>query len=266
MKNELKTLQKYISMSFLVGLMLTGHVWAQQITVTGTVSDRDNQTLPGVNVVEVGTSTGTVTDAAGNYSLTVSSGDAQLRFSYIGYNTEVIAVAGRTMVNVTLFEDIQALDEFVVVGYGSVRRSDVTGAVVSVDGAELRKTSPLRIEDALVGRAAGVQVNKISGRPGMGSTIHIRGVGSLGNTEPLWVVDGIPMQPGAQINMQDVESIEILKDAASAAIYGTRAAHGVILVTTRRGQTGAPRISYRTQLGINSAKYLPDVLNTEQFL
>lgn len=266
MKNKTKTLLIYISVSFVVCLLFAGQLWAQQHTVTGTVSDADNQPLPGVNVVEVGTTTGTVTDAEGNYSLNVSSANAELSFSFIGYVTEILQVEGRTVINVNLYEDIQALDEFIVVGYGSVRRSDVTGAVVSVDNRELQKTAPLRIEDALVGRAAGVQVSKISGRPGVGSTIHIRGVGSLGNTEPLWVVDGIPMEPGAQINMQDVESVEILKDAASAAIYGTRAAHGVILVTTRRGQTGAPRLSYRTQVGVNSARYLPDILNTEQFL
>ncbi len=258
---------KFLNALVILVMMITSiSAKAQQISVTGVVTDSNQQTLPGVNIVEEGTENGTVTDQDGSYSLDVSSKDAILTFSYIGYLSEDIPVDGRNRIDVELIPDITKLDEFVVVGYGTMRRSDVTGAVVSVNTEELQKAAPLRIEDALRGRAAGVLVSKTSSRPGAGSTIHIRGIGSLGNTEPLWVVDGVPMDPGTQINMQDVESVEILKDAASAAIYGSRAAHGVILVTTKRGESGAPRISYRTQLGVNDPTYMPDMLNTSQFL
>ena len=236
----------------------------QGITITGTVkSAMEDEPLPGVNVIEKGTQNGTITNENGFYTITVSGPGAILEFSYIGYLVENIPVEGRTRIDIGMVEDIEELDEVVVVGYGVQKKSDLTSAVSSVDEIEMQKAITQDIGVALQGRASGVYVTKNSGAPGEGAKIYIRGPGSISGTDPLWVVDGIPIT--GQYDLNDVESIEILKDASSAAIYGARAANGVILVTTKRGKSGKTTINFNTYHGISKAMNLYDLVNADDY-
>ncbi|WP_114748986.1 SusC/RagA family TonB-linked outer membrane protein [Pleomorphovibrio marinus] len=238
-------------------------VWQQ---VSGVVLDEEGIPIPGATIVVEGTNQGTATDIDGRFAIDVSDG-ATLRISFIGYVTQIIEIANQTELRITLVEDRASLDEIVVIGYGTQRRADLTGAISSVDTDEMRKLSARSVEEMLQGRAAGVMVSRTQGSPGSASSIHIRGVGSIGNTNPLWIVDGIRMDPGNHLNPNDIESIEILKDASAAAIYGAQAAHGVILVTTKRGKKGDQvSINFSTSVGQRSAVDLPQMLNREQFI
>jgi len=233
--------------------------------VTGRVTaTNSSEGLPGVSIYEKGTTSGTVSDADGNFSLNVSS-NAIIVFSSIGYVTEEVTVGDRTVITISMTEDIKALDEIVVVGYGEQKRSNVTGAVASVNAKELSNKSQMRLDHALQGMVAGVTVTRTGGAPGAAPTIHIRGAGSIGETQPLWIIDGIPMSPGNHFDSEDIESIEILKDATAAAIYGSRAAHGVILVTTKRGK-GAVQVNFKTSFGKREPVKLPTLLNSEDFV
>lgn len=219
--------------------------------ITGHVSDQNGESMIGVNVVEAGTTNGTVTDIDGNYSLQLTTQDAILNVSYIGYETQVINVGRRNVVNVQLVEEASSLDEVIVVGYGVQRKSDITGSVASVNTEELKIYPATNITEMLRGRAAGINVTNTSGRPGSTSSISVRGVRSLNaSNSPLYVVDGTPVTATefATINSEDVASIEILKDAASQAIYGARAANGVILVTTKRGKSGKPEVTFSSSV------------------
>ena len=232
---------------------------AEEIAVTGTVTDDEGYPLPGVNVVQEGTSNGTVTDAEGAFSLTVP-GDATLVFSFVGFERQEVAVDGRTHLDVELSEDIEALEEVVVVGYGSQRRQDVTGAVSSVGEETLKEIPATSVEQAMQGRIPGAVVTSTSAEPGGGLSIRIRGGNSIsGNNEPLFVIDGFPVynQPLAgefetnqstnmlaNLNPNDIESIEVLKDASATAIYGSRGANGVVLITTKQGREGSPRFTF----------------------
>ncbi len=235
-------------------------------TISGTVTDEEDESLPGVNVVVKNTTVGTVTDIDGNYSLTVADDAQTLVFSSVGYLTEEVTIGSQSVIDLTLLPDIQSLSEVVVVGYGTQKKSDLTGAISSVTPEDINRISERRLETALQGRAAGVQVTRTEGSPGAGSSVVIRGAGSIGNTEPLWVIDGVPQNPGNFFNMNDVESIEILKDASASAIYGARAAHGVILVTTKRGTEGKVKVNFNTSIGQRSPMQLPDMLDTEGFV
>ncbi len=210
----------------------------QRKTVRGKVIDAEGMAVIGANIVEVDTHNGTVTDIDGNYSLSVAD-DAVLRVSYIGYMTQDINTAGRTNIDVTLQEDAIGLEEFVAVGYGVQKKSVVTAAISSVKSDELGRVAPTRIDNVLKGMVSGVSITQASGQPGDGSRIRIRGVGTINNSEPLYIVDGMPISGGIDyLNPADIESVEILKDAASAAVYGARGANGVILVATKQGQAG----------------------------
>jgi TonB-linked SusC/RagA family outer membrane protein len=233
-------------------------------TISGRVTASNKEPIPGVSVYEKGTTTGTLSDADGRFTLTVNT-EATLVFSSIGYVTQEVPLGTQTVVNLALAEDVRALDEVIVVGYGEQKRSNVTGAISSVNVQNMENKSVLRMDQALQGMAAGVNVTRDGGAPGAAPTIHIRGVGSIGNTEPLWIVDGIRMSPGNQFDVDDVESIEILKDAAASAIYGIRAAHGVILVTTKRGK-GSLQVNFKTSLGKRSPIHLPTLLNSADFV
>lgn len=238
-----------------------------QVTVTGQVRDAQNsELLQGVNIVVQGTTIGTTTDLNGEYSLTVPSGDVNLIFSIIGYVSVTVAVDNRTEINIQLAQDVQLFEDIVVIGYGSVRRSDITGAVTSI--------SPRAIEDnpnisdagqALIGRASGVDVVPAGNRPGDGVSIRIRGRRSFeAGNDPLFVVDGIPISGGLnQINPKDIESINILKDASATAIYGSRGANGVIIITTKRGVPGQVRVSVDSQLGVNQVRNAPNLYDGE---
>ncbi|HET8737874.1 MAG TPA: TonB-dependent receptor plug domain-containing protein, partial [Pricia sp.] len=257
-----------------IGAMLCfGLVKAQ--TVSGTVSDATGP-LPGANVLVKGTTNGTQTDFDGNYSLDNVPDDATLVVSYIGYSTMEISVDGRTQIDVTLQEDAAELEEVVLVGYGSTRKSDLTGAVGQVDAEEIQERPAQSLNQALAGRLAGVKVNTTSGRPGGKTNVRIRGFSSINSSNnPLYVVDGVqlPQSNFDQytsaidfLNPNDVVSIEVLKDASSTAIYGARGANGVILVTTKRGQAGQGRITYNVEY--NMKEYGPnfaEVLNAEEY-
>lgn len=240
-------------------LLMASGAHAQQ-TVQGTVKDEGGAGMPGVYIVVKNTSLGTTTDVDGNFSMNVSNNDAVLVFSFIGYATQEIAVNGRTRVDVTLDASVQSLDEVIVVGYGTQKKSDITGSVASVTSESLREVPVANIQNALQGRAAGVEVQRIGSTPGSSAQIRIRGERSVsGSNDPLVVLDGIPYQGTiSDINPDDIASIEILKDASATAIYGSRGANGVILVTTKRGKKGENTLSFNSYYGISTvAKKYP---------
>ncbi len=215
---------------------------AQTITVKGTVKEASGEPIIGANVLEVGTTNGATTDFDGNFQLTTSP-NAILKVSYVGYKEKT--VQAKESLTIILQEDSEALDEVVVIGYGVQKKSVVTASIARVGEQELGKVAPVRVDNALKGLAAGVTVTSASGQPGEGSRIRIRGVGTINNSDPLYIVDGMPIDGGIDyLNPNDIASIEVLKDAASGAVYGARAANGVILVTTKSGKEGNARVTY----------------------
>lgn len=252
-----------ISLSILLALFCST-AFAQSVTITGTVTSASNEAQPGVSILEKGTSNGAMTDANGKFSITVSA-DAILVFSSIGFLSQEVKVGEQATIDIILIEDVETLDEIVVVGYGEQKRSNVTGAVTSVKVGDMTNKTQLRIDQALQGMAAGVTVARDGGAPGAKPSVHIRGVGSIGGTEPLWVIDGVRMYPGNQFDIDDVESIEVLKDAAAAAIYGINAAHGVILVTTKRGK-GEAQVTFKSSISKRQPINLPTFLNSADFV
>lgn len=262
-ENQKHSLKILILMFFTV---FSFSMYAQK-TIRGTVSDTSGDPLIGVNVVVKGTTTGTVTDIDGNYTLQVSGDDAILVFSYIGYSTVEIPVGNQTTINQTLSEDQETLEEVVVVGYGTQRKVTVTGSVASVRGEELKASPTTNLTNAMVGRLPGVIGFQRADEPGGGgTTIRIRGTNSLGSNDPLIVIDGVPGRAGGldRINPNEIESISVLKDAA-AAIYGSRAANGVILVTTKRGKEGKPTINYTGNYGFSTPSRLPEMANAFEY-
>ena len=214
-----------------------GQLSMAQIQVNGMVRD-SNIPLPGASIVEKGTTNGTQTDFDGNFTINVGE-NATLVFSYIGYKTREILVSGQSVINVTLDEDSQNLAEVVVIGYGTQTKKEITGAVSIVSTETIEKLKPTRIEQALQGQVAGVNITTNSGSPGGGSTISIRGVSTNGDSRPLILVDGNVVEDLSVVNPNDIESMNILKDA-TAGIYGVRAANGVILITTKTGRKEMP--------------------------
>jgi TonB-linked SusC/RagA family outer membrane protein len=243
---------------FLVGLLLLNIQLFAQTTVSGTVTDGNNVPIPGANIVVVNTTRGVQTDFDGNYSIEVSPGES-LRFSYIGYAAQTVEITGAQTLNVVLQEDTALLDEVVVIGYGTRKKSSLTGAVAKVDGGEIAAIQANRVDEALGGKLSGVLIQQQDGAPGADPKIQIRAASSInGDASPLIVVDGYPISGSlATVNPNDIESLEVLKDAASAAIYGSRGANGVILVTTKKGRSGAPSFSYDTFIS-TSSRYLND--------
>ncbi|MGI9545694.1 MAG: SusC/RagA family TonB-linked outer membrane protein [Flavobacteriaceae bacterium] len=227
-------------------------------TITGTVTEANNVPIPGANVLVVNTTRGTQTDFDGIYSLSVSAGE-DLQFSYIGYATQTVAVTGQTTLNITLQEDASQLDEVVVIGYGTRKKSSLTGAVAKVEGSAIAAIQATRVDDALGGKLSGVLIQQQDGAPGADPKIQVRAASSInGNSDPLIVVDGYPISGSlATVNPNDIESVEVLKDAASAAIYGSRGANGVILVTTKKGRPGKATFSFNTFVSVSS-RYLKD--------
>ena len=205
-----------------------------QKTVTGVILDESGLPVIGANVVEKGTTNGTITDAAGRFSLNVAS-DATLIVSYIGYVQSEISVKNKTSVSITMKEDAELLEEVVVIGYGSARKGDLTGPISSVKGASLTERSTQMLSTAMHGQISGVEVTRSSGGPGSSATIRVRGVTTLSNNDPLVIIDGVPGSLN-DVVASDVETMSVLKDAASASIYGSRAAAGVILITTKRAK------------------------------
>ncbi|MDZ7719483.1 MAG: carboxypeptidase-like regulatory domain-containing protein [Balneolaceae bacterium] len=235
---------------------------AQQIEVSGTVVDATtDETLPGVNIAVEGTNRGTSTNIDGNYTITVPS-DGVLSFSFIGYATQTVEVNGRQEINVALEQGVNQLDEIVAVGYATQAAGEVTGSISSVSSQDLENISVTDASSALQGTTSGVQAVE-SGTPGEGASIRIRGLGTINDNEPLWVVDGVP---GATVIPEDIESISILKDAASQAIYGARAANGVVLVTTKSGRQNQPlQVNVKVRRGVSSFTSKYNLLNTQEY-
>ena len=261
-----KSITKKVFLAALIAMLSLFSVSAQQRSISGTITDSsDGTTLTGASVVVKGTTTGTVTNAEGQFTIDASSDDV-LIISFIGYSTQEIEVGSQTVINASLELSYAALDELVVVGYGYTKKSDLTGAISSISSDEIAIRPVSRIDYALQGQAAGVQVTNTSGMPGSGASIRIRGHGSLQTTNsPLWVIDGFI---GGDINSvapEDVESVEILKDASSTAIYGARGGNGVILVTTKRGNKDQGRIDFSYYHQISNVSKKMDLLDREGY-
>jgi TonB-dependent starch-binding outer membrane protein SusC len=256
-------------LSFIAILLFSSQTYAQDITVTGKVTNKTNgEVLPGATVNVKGSQTATLTDANGLFKLNVPKSGAVLLVTYSGMlEQEIPVIAGSTVYNIQLDSRVGSLNEVVVVGYGTQRRATLTGAISSVRAKDLENIPNGRIEQALQGRVSGVTVMQNSGQPGSTSTIRVRGITTFNNNNPLWVVDGVVVDAGGigYINQSDIESIEVLKDAASSAIYGTRAATGVILVTTKKGKAGKPVISYSGYYGISQPAKMLNLLNATEY-
>ena len=244
-------------------------LYAQQITVTGQVTDASTgESIIGATVVVKGTTRGTVTDLDGHYSIDVPDQNAVLEFSYVGYLTQEIPVGDQVTINVGLAIDLQELEEVVVIGYGTQRKDDLTGSVAVVDVEEMTKSNYNSFDQALQGRSAGVYVASNSGKPGANATVKIRGIGSLSlSTDPLYVIDGIPINENIMniLNPADIESLQILKDASATAIYGARGANGVVMITTKRGSSRKPVVSFNTNIGYSVITKTFDVMNADQY-
>ncbi|WP_304648059.1 carboxypeptidase-like regulatory domain-containing protein, partial [uncultured Muribaculum sp.] len=247
---------------------------AQTITVTGTVTDATGEPLIGASVIAKGTSVGAATDFDGNYSLSVDP-KATLIVSYVGYDTQEIPVDGRTNINVVLKENSVMLNEVVAIGYGSVKKSDATGAVSAIKPSEVQAGLATSAQDLLVGRSPGVVVTTNGGQPEGGASIQIRGGASLSaSNEPLIVIDGVPMDtkgtlgssnPMSLVNPENIESMTILKDASATAIFGSRASNGVIIITTKKGSSGAPVVNFAANMYINTPRNYVDMMNASEF-
>lgn len=266
MKNS--TRFKLFGLTFLMYLGLMSSVLAQTREVSGVViSGEDNLPLPGVSVLVKGTTVGTVTDVDGKFSVNVDGSDATLVLSFIGFTTLEVPVGDRSTFDLTLLPDTKSLEEVVVVGYGEQKKETITGSVATVKGKDLVKSPAMNLSNSLAGRMAGVVAVNRSGEPGYdGSGIRIRGSNTLGNNDALVVIDGIPARAGGlqRLNPNDIENISVLKDA-SAAIYGSRAANGVILVTTKRGSTGAPELTFQANQGWAQPALLPKLANAPEY-
>src|SRR6185312_4260303 len=273
---------------FIVSLLLcTGPVFAQGRVIKGKIIDAGTGLpLNGVTVMAKATKAATTTDANGNFQLTVAGNSGILVFSYVGYENLEVPVGAKTFISLAMASSAKKLSDVVVVGYGSVRKSDVTGALASVIGDELMKTNPVNLQQGLQGRVAGVQVLQNDGAPGAGISIQIRGANSfLGGTEPLYVVDGIPfnadnssatpnsLEPNevqtinalSFLNPSDIESVEVLKDASATAIYGSRGANGVVLITTKKGKRGKDKVEVNVVNTLSQVTHQIHVLNAETY-
>ena len=260
-------------------LLLLGEVHAQERTVSGTVLDNDGETLPGVNVVIKGSTNGTITDLDGKYKLSVPADQPVLVFSFIGMETQEVTIGQRSVVDITMESSVSQLGEVVVIGYGEVDKRKLISSVSSVDGSDIAEMPVASFDQAMQGKAAGVQVTTTSGLIGSAPKIRVRGVNSISSgTSPLYVIDGVPMTTGnlsafanqnnalADLNPADIASYEILKDGAATAIYGSRAANGVVLITTKSGRKGEVRVNYNFFAGFNETANRFDLLNAEEFI
>lgn len=273
-------------LTFVFVLLWGQNLFAQQIAIAGKVTGEDNAPIPGVSVSVKGTTVGTVTDPNGNYSLTVPKDAKTLVFSFIGMLTEEVEIGSRTQIDTKLLPDITSLNEVVVIGYGSVKKTDVTTSISSINQKELKTLPVAGIDQAIQGRLSGVTVTNNGGQPGGGVSVRVRGITSVNGNEPLYVIDGVPFQNPvntqdqsflgggsgqtaqsvmASINPADIESIDILKDASAQAIYGSRAANGVVLITTKRGKAGEGKIVYDTFYGIKTIPKKLSVMNLREY-
>ncbi len=255
--------------------LLAQSITAQNQTIQGKVSDADtHEPIAFANVIVKGTTRGTQTDFEGNYQLTLSPQDSVLIFAFIGYNSQTVIIAGKTTINIQLQSIQNITEEVQVIGYGVIKKSDQTGAVSSLRGSDLTKIPSMSPEQAMQGKVAGVQVNSTSGAPGSVPVIRIRGVGTLNNSAPIYVVDGVILDDISFLSSSDIESMEILKDASATAIYGSRGANGVVLVTTKRASESGlanggiiePQISFSTEYSVQHLQKYIDLLSSNQFV
>ena len=250
-------------------LLISCHlnILAQGKIITGVILDKTGETVIGASVLVKGTTNGTITDVDGNFTLNNVQENAVLQVSFVGYKTQDIALKGQSNVKVTLEEDTEVLDEVVVIGYGSVKKSTLTGAVAKMDTKGIQDRPLARPETALQGQLAGVTVRTTTGEPGADMQIRVRGAASVNaNSDPLYVVDGVPMTTLSGINPADIASIEVLKDAASAAIYGSRGSNGVVIVTTQKGKTGKPKVSFNASVGFQTLEKKIDLLSATEWM
>lgn len=259
-----KTISKF-SFSILL-LMLSLSIFGQNQTVTGTILDGETgESIIGATVLLKGTDAGTITDLDGNFSLNVNSLNDTLLISFVGFTPMEVAIAGRTIIKESMGINNNQLEEVVVVGYGRQKKKVVTGAVARISNDDITATPTLRVEQALQGRTPGVQVTAQSGQPGDEPTVRVRGIGTTGNAKPLYIVDGLAVGGIDYLNPGDIETIDVLKDAASSAIYGARAANGVILITTKSGQKGKLNISYDAYYGLQNTVNRLDMLGADDY-
>ncbi len=265
MKCSKSSWQKHILSALVALFACAPMIFAQQeVTVTGKVVDEDNFPLAGVSVIQVGTLNGVITDSEGVYSITTPDGSS-LEFSFIGYLTRTLKVTSKTM-NVDMVPETKSLDESVVIGYGAQKRSSITGAISSVTSEDFTNRTATTLQAAMQGKTSGVQIIQTSGAPGKTPVVRVRGYSSNAGSDPLFVVDGVRLTDIDNLDPNDIESMEVLKDAASAAIYGAEAGNGVVLITTKRGKSGQGRISYDYQLTIQTPGRTPKLLNAQEYI
>ncbi|NCQ10608.1 MAG: SusC/RagA family TonB-linked outer membrane protein, partial [Bacteroidetes bacterium] len=268
MKNKyLKSKRCILGLFLFMFILFSGTAHAQRL-VKGTVVDAETkETLPGVNVVVLGTTKGVATDLDGNFSISLDEKEIWLQFSYTGYEKVDIDVSNRNSLTVQLKQITTMMDEVVVIAYGSVRKSDLTGAVSSIKTADIGKVTSFNAEQSLQGKVSGVQITSTSGAPGAGSSVRIRGVGTFNNSSPIYVVDGVILDDISFLNAADIASMEILKDASSTAMYGSRGANGVILVQTKTGSASLdkPFVSVLMESSLQQLDRKIDLLDGKQF-
>ncbi|MCG6191013.1 TonB-dependent receptor [Maribellus maritimus] len=258
-----------ISYEIVGGNLIVLKVNSQQanLSVSGKVVDKNGMALPGVTIVVKGTTQGTVTNADGVYSISNVPKDAILLFSFVGMKMQEIKVGNQTTINITMEANAIGIEEVVAIGYGTMKKSDLTGSIGSIGSDEISTRPVMSFDQSLQGRVAGVNVSQLNSEPGQTSTVRIRGGNSLSaSNNPLWVVDGYPVENLSMFNPSDIESMEILKDASATAIYGSRGANGVIIVTTKRGQTGKPSIEFNSYVGFSSAVNMPELADCDLYL
>ena len=248
----------------LIGMLLPMCIFAQQITVQGVVKDQTGETVIGASVMEKGTTNGTITGIDGDFSLNMSS-NGTLVVSFVGYKTQEVQVKGQKQLQVVLSEDAEMLDEVVVIGYGTMKKSDLTGAVSSIGNKDIKDSPVSNLGQAIQGKISGVQIVD-AGKPGDNVSIKIRGLGSINNCNPLVVIDGVPTDLGlSSLNMADVERLDVLKDASATAIYGSRGANGVVMITTKRGTEGKGKLAVSANYSFQNATNVPSLLNAAQY-
>lgn len=265
--NELKLFNLFRKgmVLLLLSLLITGIAYSQEKTVTGTIVDKSGSSLPGASVVIKGTDKGVISDLDGKFSITVPSKDAILLITFVGYLKEEVVVGEQTNIRVVLLEDIMEMSEVVVIGYGTIKKSDLTGAVASISSEDLKAIPSARVDEALTGRAAGVNVTATSGMPGASRVIQIRGISSINGANPLIVIDGIPGGDMNLLSPSEIESVEVLKDAASTAIYGASGGNGVILITTKKGKIGKPVTSINVYTGVQQLGNKIEMMDTREW-
>ncbi|NVK74478.1 MAG: TonB-dependent receptor [Oceanospirillaceae bacterium] len=267
--NSISEFLEYLTKNTLFSFVLDGQtiiIKSKKIKISGMVKDKDGNTIPGVTVYSKELNIGTITDFSGEFVLEGVITDSTIDISYLGYKTKSLKIINEDFLEITLESATEELDEIVIVGYGKQKRSNLTGSISTVKMEDISNRPIVRIDQALQGLSSGVNVSKAGGAPGSSPTIHIRGIGSISDTSPLWIVDGVKMNPSNFFNVEDIESVEILKDAASSSIYGAEAAHGVILITTKRGAKSNSSISFSNSYVNNRPIQLPVLLNSEQFV